>query len=115
MVYKVQHWAVGYNVVGDAPSPDVVDHGLSAADALAAVVGHMEWFASMAAMDPESVEMELRFEEAAKSYSEPDLVGEVELAARKYGHHAGFSVTVGRIEFWVMPCFAENCDQIGSE
>lgn len=117
-MHIVQHWAVGYNDVGYAPNPDVPAHGLSLLDAVMVMAGHMYEFAHHASSNAEAGE----FRRSAKPY-DPSLSEEayesiiagLEEAARRHGPIGSLSHVVRGIEFWVMPCFIVDCDQVNEE
>jgi hypothetical protein len=120
MRYAVRCWTAGHNPVGEAPTPDSVDHGLTVYDAVSAMAGHMAQFAHDAKTNVErhAFRMAYDFYDFQRKPSEHEqIITALEEGAREYGpavqrHGKGALSHVTRgIEFWVMPCFDEDCTE----
>lgn len=108
----VQHWPVGWNLRGYLPDPETVVHGLSlehAVDYLAAEIAHVGDFAAS----------EFGAREYSRAWNEVqdwDLTVLERLAVVGGDNGtAHWAVEVDNHFYWVMPCFALNCNHITSE
>jgi hypothetical protein len=123
-MYEVQHWAVGYNEVGDAPNPDNIDHGVTVDEAVMIMAGHFYHFAHIAQTNDEA----RAFRKAGELYDGrllrtgyDKLIEALERGARLHGPKGSpmgggsLSHVTRGVEVWVVPCFAVECDQITEE
>jgi hypothetical protein len=108
---KVQHFYAGWNRIGDAHNPDVVLHGVSAEHAIDYIVGEIAHVGDWVATKKNAHAYTQAWEEA-QDWDIPELERDAELHGGVGGHR---SVHVDGYDYWVIPCFAEHCDQINSK
>lgn len=110
-MYTVQHWCAGWNLAGYSSDPDSVLHGAELGEAIDYLKGELEHLADYAADEYE--EQEYRIALASVGAWNHELI---ERDAALHGLRGGYWVeAVQGHHYWVMPCFAVECDQVDAE